>query len=82
MPAAKAPRKKTTGGAARKAADARRRHLESEVKRILAERDPGEMLEAMRLNIDEIPRDQVAFQRELLELAGARYAELTRGRKG
>jgi hypothetical protein len=81
MPAAKAPRK-TTGGAARKAADARRRHLESEVKKILSERDPGEVLEALRLNIDEIPRDQVAFQRELLEVAGARYAELTRGRRG
>jgi hypothetical protein len=69
-------------GTAPSAADARRRRVEAEVKRILAERDPGEVLEAMRLHLDEAPRDQIAFQRDVLEVAGARYEELRRGRKG
>jgi hypothetical protein len=61
---------------------ARQRRIESEVKRILAERDPGEILEGMRLRMDEIPLDEVEFQKELLAVAGARYAELKRGRRG
>lgn len=63
-------------------ADARRLRLEAEVKRILAERDPGELLAEMRAHLDEIPRDELAFQQELLALASARLAELTRGRRG
>jgi hypothetical protein len=62
--------------------DARRRRLEAEVKRILAERDPGELLGEMRAHLDEIPRDQLAFQQELIAVASARYSELTRGRRG
>ena len=62
--------------------EARRRRLEAEVKRILAERDPGELLGEMRAHLDEIPRDQLEFQQELLAVASARYAELRRGRDG
>ena len=62
--------------------DVRRRRLEAEVKRILAERDPGELLAEMRAHLDEVPRDQLAFQQELLAVASARYAELQRGRRG
>ncbi|MBN1774227.1 MAG: hypothetical protein JXB32_23410 [Deltaproteobacteria bacterium] len=76
------PTRKTGPRPVVRPADARRRRLEAEVKRILAERDPGELLAEMRAHLDEVPRDQLEFQQELLAVASARYVELTRGRRG
>ncbi|NMC70282.1 MAG: hypothetical protein GYA57_09480 [Myxococcales bacterium] len=76
------PSRKTGPRPAVQPADARRRRIEAEVKRILAERDPGELLAEMRAHLDELPRDQIDFQRELLAVASARYAEMIRGRRG
>ncbi len=76
------PSRKTGPRPVVRADDVRRRRLEAEVKRILAERDPGELLGEMRAHLDEVPRDQLEFQQELLALAAARYAELQRGRRG
>lgn len=63
-------------------AEARRRRIEAEVKRILGDRDPGRLLAEMRAHLDEMPRDQVDLQREIIAIAAARYAEMTRGHRG
>jgi hypothetical protein len=63
-------------------AETRGARVERQVRAILADRDPASLLETIRGHLDEMPRDQVDFQRDVHAVAGARLAELERGRRG